>query len=228
MLPVAQYPLAFAAGEPPSFDNFVPGPSREAAAMAQAAARGRGERYLYLAGPAGTGKTHLLIAAARASEGFYLSLAEPGIEPEAAESLETASLVCLDGIGAAAGRRGWELALFRLFNALQDSGARLVVADRAPPGQLGFTLPDLTSRLASGPVLRLDPLGESELERVLRARARTRGFELSPRAAAYLVNRERRDTRHLIALLDRLDRHSLAAHRELTIPFIRSLLEGRE
>ena len=223
-LPVDQYPLAFAAGDPPSFDNFVPGPNREAVALVQRLAAGRGERYLYLGGAAGTGKTHLLAAAVRAAGGFYLSPAERGLRPGVMERLEAAPLVGLDEAGAAAGRPEWERALFRLFDDLEDAGARLVVAARPSPARLGLALPDLASRLASGPVLHLTALPDAELERVLTARARARGFELDPRVAAYLVSRERRDPRHLLSLLDRLDRHSLAARRRITIPFVRDLL----
>ena len=224
--PIVQYPLAFAADDSPSFDNFVPGPNRPAVDAVREAAAGRGDRYLYLAGSAGTGKTHLLVAAARAAEGFYLDPGgEPGIGPAVTESLETARLVCLDGVGAAAGRRDWEQALFRLFNALESAGTPLIVADRAPPGRLGLGLADLASRLASGPVLGLAALGESELGEVLVSRARARGIELPPQVAAYLVARERRDVPHLLALLDRLDRHSLAARRPVTIPFVRSVLD---
>ena len=226
-LPVAQYPLAFPADEPPSFDSFVPGRNRETVRALREAAAGRGDRYLYLAGPAGTGKTHLLIAAARAAGGFYLDPGEPGVGPGVTESLERSRLVCLDGVGAAAGRPDWERALFRLFNALEGAGAPLVVADRSPPGRLGLALPDLVSRLASGPVLGLAGLGESALQRLLVSRARARGFELPPPVAAYLVARERRDVPHLLALLDRIDRHSLAARRPVTIPFVRALIEER-
>ena len=227
-LPEFQYPLAFSADEPPSFDNFVPGRNREAVRAIREAAAGRGDRYLYLAGPAGTGKTHLLIAAARAADGFYLDPGEPGVAPGVTESLEAARLVCLDGVGAAAARPDWEEALYRLFNALESAGSPLIVADRSPPGRLGLVLPDLVSRLASGPVLGLAAPGETELGRVLVMRARARGFELPPQVAAYLVTRERRDVPHLLALLDRLDRHSLAAQRPVTIPFVRSLIEEGE
>lgn len=224
---VVQYPLAFATDEPPSFDNFVSGPNAPAMCAVRESASGRGDRYLYLAGPAGTGKTHLLAAAARAAGGFYLDPGgEPGIGPAVTEGLETARLVCLDGVGAAAGRPDWEEALFRLFNALESAGAPLIAADRAPPGRLGLQLPDLASRLASGPVLGLAPLGEPELGRLLAERARARGIDLPPPVAGYLVARERRDVSHLLALLDRLDRHSLAAQRPVTIPFVRSLIEG--
>ena len=224
--PIAQYPLAFATGDPPSLDNFVPGRNGEAFEAVRASAAGRGDRYLYVAGPPGTGKSHLLVAAARAAGGFYLDPGEPGIGPEVTDRLETVRLVCLDGIGAAAGHSGWERALFRLFNALESAGTPLLVADRSPPGRLGLLLPDLASRLASGPVLALSAPRERDLERVLVSRARALGFELAPQVAAYLVARERRDAGHLLGLLDRLDRDSLAARRPVTIPFVRSVLDG--
>ena len=225
MTPAAQYPLVFGAGEAPCFDNFVPGSNREAVATVRATAASRGERYLFLAGPAGSGKTHLLIASARAAEGFYLDPREHGIEPDITENLRGSRLVCIDGIGAAAGHPGWEHALFRLFEELSHADIPLLVADRSPPGRLGVALPDLASRLASGPILPLATLSDSELGRVLVARAHARGFRLAPAVASYLVTRERRDIRYLLALLDRIDRYSLAAQRFVTIPLVRSLLE---
>lgn len=223
-----QYPLAFATGEPPSFDNFVPGPNRAAMDAVRELAAGRGDRYVFLSGAGGTGKTHLLIAAARTANGFYLDPGEPEVGPAVTERLEASRLVCLDGVGAVAGCPEWERALFGLFNALESAGTPLLAAARTPPGRLRVSLPDLASRLASGPVLRLAALGEDELGRVLVASARERGFELSAQVAAYLVTRERRDVRHLLALLDRLDRHSLAARRAVTIPFVRALLAGED
>ena len=143
------------------------------------------------------------------------------------ERLETARLVCLDGVGAAAGRPDWEEALFRLFNALESAGTPLIVAERAPPGRLGLRLPDLASRLASGPVLGLAGLDEPELGRVLVVRGAGAWHRASPAGGGLPRGPRANGTfRTSSRFLDRLDRHSLAAQRPVTIPFVRSLIEG--
>ena len=55
-------------------------------------------------------------------------------------------------------------------------------------------------------------------------RARARGLDLSDEVGVYLLRRCPRDTHALFALLERLDKASLAAQRRLTIPFVRDLL----
>jgi DnaA family protein len=77
-----------------------------------------------------------------------------------------------------------------------------------------------------GPVYHLRPLDEKAKLRALQERASARGLELSDEAASYLLQHARRDMRSLLGVLDRLDRASLAAHRRLTVPFIRQVLQG--
>jgi len=60
----------------------------------------------------------------------------------------------------------------------------------------------------------------------LRLRAAARGFELPVGTARYLLRRCPREAPSLFALLDRLDRASLAARRRLTVPFVRQLLDA--
>jgi DnaA family protein len=57
-------------------------------------------------------------------------------------------------------------------------------------------------------------------------RARARGLALEGPALDYLFRRVGRDLATLTALLDRLDRESLAAQRRLSVPFLREVLEG--
>jgi DnaA-homolog protein len=59
---------------------------------------------------------------------------------------------------------------------------------------------------------------------VLRQRAGARGLALDEGVLDWMLNRVGRDLGTLGALLDRIDRESLAAQRRVTIPFLRQLL----
>ena len=56
-------------------------------------------------------------------------------------------------------------------------------------------------------------------------RAEARGLQLDDSVLDYLFRRVGRDLRTLTALLDRIDRASLAAQRRVTVPFLRGVLE---
>lgn len=209
---------------------YVAGRNAEAVAAVTRAAAHPGPP-LFLHGEAGTGKSHLLQAACTAAgaagrSAVYVPLADRvDGPPELLEGLENVGLVALDDAGCLAGRADWQEALFHLFNRLRDAGGQLMVAARARPDALAFTLPDLVSRLRWGLVLRLRPLDDADREEALRRRAARRGLELPAETARYLLARYPRDIRHLFALLDELDAASLQAHRRLTIPFLKSVLE---
>ena len=69
-----QLPLAISPRPEPAFDNFVPGPNAEALARVRELAAGTlGERIVYLWGDAGSGRSHLLGAAARANPGLVVA-----------------------------------------------------------------------------------------------------------------------------------------------------------
>ena len=97
-------------------------------------------------------------------------------------------------------------------------------ATHAPDG-LPLAVPDLRSRLAQCLRVVLEPLDDDGRADVLRARAERRGLALDPAAIDWLLRREGRELAHLTALLDRLDRASLAAQRRVTVPFLRQVLD---
>jgi DnaA-homolog protein len=185
---------------------------------------------LWLAGPVGVGKTHLLQAlCARAGEqgrrAAYLPLHElRHLGPEALEGLESLDLVCLDDLELVLTDAGWERRLFVLYNALIERGS-LVCAASQPPAALAIDLPDLASRLRAAAVFRLAPLPEALQGTALEARARHRGLELPPESLQYLLRRAPRDFQTLCRILDELDAAQLAAQRRLTVPLVRETLE---
>lgn len=229
----AQLPLALRCPPDQRFETFVGAPT---GALLQLRAFARGDtgtgEALYLAGPAGTGKTHLLLAACAEAETAgrrtaYLPLAAAaGRLREALEAFEHADLVALDGLDAVAGTREDEVALFDAHNRARDAGRRLLYAARVAPDALPLTLPDLRSRLSQCVRLMLEPLDDAGRADVLRLRAQRRGLQLEDTAIDWLLRRVDRDLASLTELFDRLDRESLAAQRRLTVPFLRRVLGG--
>ena len=221
-----QLPLALRFPADQRFQVFVG--SEGVRDLVAAVARGEKNDWLYLAGGAGSGKTHLLIAAcAEANEqrAAYLPLAAlAGRLEQALVGAESSGLACLDGVDAIAGRREDEIALFHFHNRARAARTRVIYAGNAMPTALPFVVPDLVSRLEQCTRLSLAPLDETGRRVVLTRRAARRGLELDDAVLDYLFRRVGRDLGTLTALLDRLDRESLAAQRRITVPFLRQLL----
>ncbi len=221
-----QLPLGIGFREGITFDNFHFGNNKEARhALIQCQ-----QPFIYLWGPPGSGKSHLLQAlghqAATCGEtSAYLPLADAAkLSPDYLQGLEQLSLVCIDDIDQIAQQPQWEEALFHLYNRIRTANTRLALTASGSPATLPIALPDLRSRLSWGLVLRLNLLDDEGKLSVLQQRARARGMELPPEVGRYLLHRISRDMRSLSDWLEKLDERSLAAQRRLTIPFVRELL----
>lgn len=227
--PSPQLPLALRYPPDQRLDTFVaddPALMPQLHDFALAGAR----RALYVAGPAGTGKTHLAIALCAQAEqlgrsAVYLPLRSlAGRVRAAAEALQGHDLVAVDGLDAIAGDRDDEVALFDLHNRLHDAGRSVFYTADQPPEALALTLPDLRSRLAQSVRVALAPLDDTGRHTLLRLRAERRGLQVDAATIDWLLRRVDRDLPALTALLDRLDRASLASQRRLTVPFVRQVL----
>jgi len=220
-----------------SFSNFLPATNLEAlerlrATVVAAAQDETRESALFLWGVSGSGKTHLLQAACRLAQEFgiapiYVPLAEAsGLSLSLLEDVGDMPLVCLDDADRIAGKPEWETALFSLSEHLRHARGTLIAAASGGPNHIGLRMPELSTRLAWGPVYQLQPLDDLEKLDAVRLRARNRGFEMPEEVVRYILNRYPRDTHSLFDLLDRIDRASLAHQRRVTIPFIRSMEGG--
>lgn len=227
---VPQLPLALRYPPDQRLESFVSAPPAVIAQL-QAIATAPGADWLYIAGASGTGKTHLALALCATSEdagrrAAYLPLiAANGRLGDALDALEGNDVVALDGLEAIAGNRDDEIALFNFHNRARSSGVNVLYAARSMPDQLGLVLPDLNSRLAQCHRALLNVLDDDGRAAVLRDRAQRRGLLLEEAAIDWLLARMGRDLVGLIALLDRLDRESLAAQRRITVPFLRQVLD---
>ena len=236
---VPQLPLALRHPPDQRFDTFVGAPSGVLGQLRAFATGEAGDR-IYLAGQPGTGKTHLALAACAAAEAAgqraaYLPLrAAAGRLADALDALadtdgaSVPALLALDGLDAIAGDREDEVALFAFHDRARGAGVRVLYVATVAPDRLALVLPDLRSRLSQCARIMLAPLDDAGRRAVLRERARRRGLVLEEAALDWLLVRAGRDLAGLAALLERLDRASLAAQRRITVPFLREVMETPE
>lgn len=218
---------------PPHFrlDQFDPRGNEQALALLSGHLDGDGEQApLLLFGASGVGKTHLLVAATvRVRElgrwAGYLALSRwSDFTGDALDALAAHDYLAIDEIERIAGHRDAEIALFDLYNRCRDRGCTLLLAAREPLSRLPLVLPDLASRLSAASAVALNLLSETARRDLLRERARARGFDLEPAVIEFLFRRYPRDLPGLMALVERLDRESLAQQRRVTVPLVRSVL----
>jgi DnaA family protein len=202
-----QLPLEITRPPEPTLDSFIPGANAEALARVRALVDGGlGECVVYLWGASGSGRSHLLQAAARGARARV-----PSQELVTADDVER-----LDPTG--------QQALFNAINAARDGGAAVLAAGNAPPAQLALRA-DLASRLGWGLVYQLQPLTDAHKVAWLRADAAQRGLSLDDGVIDYLLTRLPRDLPSLATLLSRLDHYALARKRAITLPLVREFLQ---
>ncbi|MGZ8172695.1 MULTISPECIES: DnaA regulatory inactivator Hda [Methylobacter] len=225
-----QLPLHFEFRANQTFDDFFPGANHEIITHLQQCIAGLGEQQIFLWGKSGQGKTHLLQACCHRAQNqnlssFYFDLSQAELpDPSLLNGLDEYDVVCFDNIERIAGNAAWELAFFNFFNQHRDRGHKLIVSASSAPNDIAIQLPDLKTRLNWGLSLKIQPLTDSDRIAALIFKADQMGFEIAPQAGRFLLRHYDRDLASLWALLEKLDRASLAAKRKLTLPFLKQIL----
>jgi DnaA family protein len=184
---------------PQTLDNFIIGHNAETLASIQCLLADSAESsFIYLWGPAGSGKSHLLTAA------HHLGI------PIADD------VHLLDNTA--------QIDLFNTYNELKANGSKLIAAGRYAPSQMRLR-DDLATRLAWGLVYQLHPLSDSEKISALKQHAAERAMDLPDEVITYCLRYLRRDLPSLISTLNALDEWSLIEKRPITVPMLKKLLQ---
>lgn len=198
-----QLPLDISPAPEPTFDSFIAGANAEALQRVRALAAGElREAIVYLWGEPGSGRSHLLRAAARENPALVVA--------DDVEGLDAPD----------------QQALFLAINAARDGEAPVLAAGVAAPAGLALR-EDLRTRLGWGLVYQIKPLTDLEKAMHLRAEAGRRGLRLTDEVVWYLLHHLPRDVASLNGVLEVLDRHSLAEQRPVTLPLIREALSDK-
>lgn len=214
-----------------TFDSFLADGAAEALAALRQLCAGAASTPLWICGPDGCGKSHLLQATCRemserGGNAMYLPLAQADrFDPAILQGCETTSLLAIDDVDAIAGDAAWETAVFTAVNEFMLNAAPLVLSARMPPRESAFGLADLRSRAGAHVVYRIPPLSDESLATLVRQRAQERGLAIDAATTEYLLRRVPRDMRVLERWLARLDTASLAAQRRVSVALVRAVLE---
>lgn len=209
----------------PTLTNFIPGRNAELLSMLSTiVSQQDDERFVYIWGGSGCGKSHLLRAVVDAYTQKNLKAAyccAKKLHEFVAD--ETIDCLAIDDIDALT--LSDQINFFNLYNELRDeSHAVLLMSGMSAPMHLDMRQ-DLVTRLGWGLIYQVLELTEDERIQAMRQHAAGRGFELSEEICHYLLRHGRRDLRSLLMTLEALDRYSLVYQRQITIPLLRELLQ---
>ena len=194
--------LAFALPHAESLtrDNFLEGPSNEAALALIEAWPDWPNRIMWLAGDEGCGKSHLASIWAERS-GARIVSAHALVAAAVPGTLATGTLVVED-----LKPNGFdERALFHLMNLAREDAAFVLMTSRIPPSAFEIELRDLRSRLRAVPVISLAPPDDLLFRALIVKFCADRQMAVDENLVGYLASRLERSyaaARRAVELLD--------------------------
>lgn len=191
-------------------EDFVVGESNRLAfnAAGKITEPGSSRQYspLFIHGPCGLGKTHLLqgIAArfreknpgatvmylpAEAFTNDYIADVRSGRIEAFRKKYREVDLLCLDDVQFFSSKPQTQTELLHTFDAIDLGGARVVLASDEHPRQVRKLSNSLVSRFMSGMVVKIDPPEPALREKIVAKLAQRRGLKLDAAACALVASR---------------------------------------
>lgn len=173
-----------------------------------------------LYGEHGTGKTHLAHIWQKNQDGIVIDSALLGSVTSDIlwQENKYALMENIDSITD-------QTSFFHLIRHAETSNRFLLMTSRLPPRELSFSLPDLSSRLLALPCAALALPDDTLLQIVIAKFFADRQLRIGNDIAEYIIKRSERSLNFLLPLLQRVETTSLATRREITLPFLRTIMQ---
>jgi chromosomal replication initiator protein DnaA len=230
------------------FEDYVVGPANEAVVRAaKLAADQPGTRYnpLFIAGPSGVGKSHLLhavgnaLAAAGGGGRVVACLSAQTFVEELVSALGADNVdwwrrryrrvdaLLLDDVQLLAGKEQSQDELFNLFDVLNDAEKQMVFAADHVPSQLEGLAARLVSRFEGGLLVELAPPDRAMRETLVRRYIEQQALSAAGDVVEYLAARPADSARAVQGLVNKALSAMDEGEAELTLSAARRAIEGR-
>ena len=225
-----------------TFDNFIVGSSNKlahAAAMSVADNPGYKTNPLFIYGPSGLGKTHLMYAIANRvlerdsttkviyvkGEEFMNQLIESIKVQKNAEFREKyrgTDMLLIDDIQFIAGKESTQQEFFHTFDALYEDHKQIIITSDRPPHELTTLEERIRSRFESGLLADIQPPDFELRLAILQNKADQHRLEVPTDVLTFLAERLQSNIRQIEGVIKKLAANHLLSGLPVTLDMVRS------
>ena len=233
-----------------TFDNFIVGNSNKfayEACIAVCNSLATQFNPLFIYGPSGLGKTHLLYAINNKilsknpnanivyvkGEDFANQLIENiskkspvTFREKFRDKFRTTDILLIDDIQFIAGKESTQEEIFHTFNALYDAGKQIILTSDRPPKEIKTLEERLRTRFEGGLIVDIEPPDYELRVAIIKHKAKSLGIELSSDVSDYLAANLRNNIRQIEGVVKTLAAHSFLNGATIDIDLAMSCMSG--
>ena len=228
--------------------DFIPGPTTELAlTAARQVATGQPTQFnpLYIHGPVGSGKTHLLegicrqlkrsqptanvlLLTSEAFANYFTQALRDKTLPSFRQRFRSVDALLVDDIEFFESKRVFQEEFLHTFAELIDHGRQLVLTGSRHPRLLTKLGDELGTRFLSGLVCRLDVPDGATRQKIVETKAARLTGDFAPEALQYVAQRFQNSVRELEGALNCLQTYHAMTNKRVTLSAARHVLADLE
>ena len=227
-----------------SFDNFLVGPCNRlahAAALAVSESPGTAYNPLFIHGPVGLGKTHLLqsifLELQKRSGGqkvlympcesfvnHYISTIRTGDWDSFRNKYRQIDTLLIDDVHFLANSQSSREEFFHTFNALYTCQKQIVLSSDCPPEEIPAIEERLISRFRWGLITRIDPPGFETSVAIIQKKTALLNMEISYDVARYLAEHATSSIREIEGTLTNINKYAIISENKIDLNFVKQVI----